>query len=76
MARPQHLGGVERHRADHQPANNRANETPRDCPAERPFDHRRDPHCADADRRRDQAKPDQRAKVDNVSGATVGAVMS
>ena len=64
MPRPEHLRGVESHRADHEAADNGANETPRDCPAERPFDQRRYPHRANADRRRDQTKPDQSAKVD------------
>ena len=64
MPRPQHLGGIERHRTDHQPANNGPNETPPDHGAERPFDQRRHPHRADADRRRDEAEPDQRAIVD------------
>ena len=64
MAGPQHLGGVERHRADHQPANDGANETPSDHGAERSFDQRRHPHRADADRRGDEAEPDQRAIVE------------
>ena len=64
VAGPQHLRGVERHRADHQPADDRANETPADHGVERPFDQRRHPHRADADRRRDQAEPDQRAIVE------------
>ena len=61
VARPQHLRGVERHRADDQPADRGANETPRDRGAESPLDERRHAHRADADRRSDEAKHDQRA---------------
>ena len=77
VARPQNLRGVERHRADHQPADDGANEAPGDRRPERPFDQRRHPHRADPDRRRDQAEHDQRAVVRETSaGATAGAVMS
>ena len=72
MAGSQHLRRIERHRAKHQPAGHRTQEAPGNRGAKRPFDQRGRAHRADADRRRDEAEPDQRAVVDEVQGLRLG----
>ena len=77
MARPQNLRRIERHRADHRPADNGAKEPPGNGRLERPFDQRRRPHRAHPDRRGDKAEPDQRAVVGQSSARRRrGALMS
>ena len=72
VAGPQHLRRIERHRAEHEAAGDGTREAPWNGRVKRPFDQRGRAHGANAQRRRDEAEPDQRAVVDEIQRRHLG----
>ncbi len=68
VARAQHLRRIERHRAEHEAADDRPQDARGDGGAEPAFDEPRCAHRGHAERRRDEAEPDQGAVVDEGEG--------